>query len=147
MSRLSLLALALLPGCSTLINGSNQAVSVVTAPPGASCTFDRNGERLGTIGLTPGNLTVSKSKNDLLVTCDKPGYQQVRLVQPPRFVPTTFGNLLAGGVVGIVVDASSGANYVYPAEVRLDLSTVGAPVAASTPSVVPATPASSFAGS
>ena len=146
MCRLSLLALVLLPGCSTLINGSSQAVSVVTAPPGASCTLDRNGERLGTVGLTPGNLTVSKSKNDLLVTCDKPRYQQARLVQPPRFVPTTFGNLIAGGVVGIVGDASSGANYVYPAEVRLDLPTVGAPVAASTPSVAPVA-ASGFAGS
>lgn len=134
----ALVGLALLPGCSTLINGSNQSVSVATTPAGASCAIDRAGEHLGSVGVTPGNLTVSKSKNDLLVTCDKEGYRQATLTQPPKFVATTVGNLIAGGLVGIVVDAASGANYVYPAEVHLDLAP-NAPTLATVPApqVVP----------
>ena len=129
---LLLVGLALLPGCSTLINGSSQSVSVATAPAGAACAVDRAGERLGLVGMTPGNLTISKSTNDLVVTCDKEGYQQARLVQPPKFVATTFGNLLAGGVVGIVIDAASGANYTYPTEMHIELAP-SAPVAAAAP--------------
>ena len=125
IQRASLLALtALLPACATIVEGSSQEVTVETTPPGASCSFDRKGQQLGTVSPTPGSLKLDKSKNDLSVTCSKPGYTTATTTQTPKFVGTTFGNLLLGGAVGAIVDASTGANYTYPNQVKLDLAPV-----------------------
>ena len=67
------LPLAMLSACATLVNGSSQNVTVSTNPPGASCTLDRVGARIGAIPATPGSVRLDKSKNDLSVTCAKGG--------------------------------------------------------------------------
>lgn len=64
-------------------------------------------------------MRLDKSKNDLSVTCAKDGYQTATTVHAPSFGGATFGNIIAGGVIGVVVDAASGANYSYPDDIRL----------------------------
>ena len=124
-----ILPLAMLSACATLVNGSSQNVTVSTNPPGASCTLDRVGARVGAIPATPGSVRVDKSKNDLSVTCAKGGYQTATVAHPPSFGAATFGNIIAGGVIGVVVDAASGANYTYPDDVRVDLAANPTPAA------------------
>ena len=121
------LPLAMLSACATLVNGSSQNVTVSTNPPGASCTLDRIGARIGAIPATPGSVRLDKSKNDLSVTCAKDGYQTATVSRAPSFGGATFGNLIAGGVIGVVVDAASGANYSYPDDIRMDLAANPAP--------------------
>ncbi len=127
------LPLSLLSACATLVNGSNQTITVSTTPPGATCTLDRMNIRLGAIAQTPGSVRIDKSKNDLSVTCTKEGYQTATVTNAPKFGGATFGNIIAGGVVGVVVDAASGANYTYPDNVEVALAgtptPAGAPVA------------------
>lgn len=118
-----LLPITLLSACATIVNGSSQTVTVSTTPPAATCTVDRVGTRIGAISQTPGSLRLDKSKNDLSVTCSKPGFQTATVTKAPSFGAATFGNIIAGGVIGVVVDAASGANYEYPADIRLDLAT------------------------
>lgn len=122
-----LLPIVFLSACATIVNGSSQTVTVSTAPPGATCTVDRMGTRIGAIAQTPGSLRLDKSKNDLSVTCSKPGFQAATVTRAPSFGGATFGNIIAGGVVGVVVDAASGANYEYPGDIRLDLAAEAAP--------------------
>ena len=124
-----LFPLAMLSACATLVNGTSQNVTVSTNPPGANCTLDRIGARVGAIPATPGSVRVDKSKNDLSVTCAKDGYQTATVSRPPSFGAATFGNIIAGGVVGVVVDAASGANYTYPDDIRIDLAANPAPAA------------------
>ena len=131
-----LLLTGMLPGCATLVEGTSQSMTVATTPAGAACTLDRNGERLGTIAPTPGSLRVDKSKNDVSVTCAKEGYQTATTSHSSKFVGTTFGNILAGGVVGVLVDAASGANFQYPNEVQVELAPVAPAVAGSTVAAV-----------
>lgn len=131
--------LLLLPGCATMMEGTGQSVSVTTTPAGASCEVDRAGVKLGTVNPTPGSLRIDKSKNDLVVTCDKEGYQHAALTSSPKFVGTTFGNIVAGGIIGAVVDASTGANYEYTGEIRIDLAPVGAAPVSSAPPTRPLT--------
>ena len=126
--------LCLLPvaGCATIMEGSSQSVAIATTPAGAICNVDRAGLHLGTVSPTPGSLHVDKSKNDITVSCQKAGYQSASISQSPKFVGTTFGNIVAGGVIGAVVDAATGADFEYPTEVKLDLapseqSTIAAP--------------------
>lgn len=102
-------------------------MTVSTNPPGASCTLDRVGARVGAIPATPGSVRLDKSKNDLSVTCAKDGYQTATVARPPSFGAATFGNIIAGGVIGVVVDAASGANYTYPDDIRIDLAANPAP--------------------
>ncbi len=74
---------------------------------------------------------MDKSKNDLVVTCSKPGYETASITQSPKFVGTTFGNILLGGGIGVIVDASTGANYEYPAQINLEMAVNAPPPAAS----------------
>jgi len=53
--------------------------------------------------------------------------------QTAHFGGATFGNIIAGGIVGVVVDAASGANYSYNDDVRLDFAPTAPAVAQAAP--------------
>lgn len=122
MHRFAALALvALLPACATVVEGTSDTVTLSTNPAGATCTVDRNGERVAAVATTPGSVRIGKSRHDLNVTCTKEGYQPATVAASSKFTGATFGNVIAGGFVGVAVDAASGANNRYPSEVKLDL--------------------------
>jgi hypothetical protein len=118
---LPLLLAALLPACATVTSGTSQNVSVITEPPGASCQLQRDGAVVGVVNPTPGTVNVSKSTRDLAVNCSRAG--SVATVQTVRseFQAATAGNILLGGLIGVAVDAASGAMSKYPETVRLIL--------------------------
>jgi hypothetical protein len=109
-----------LSGCATIVDGSTQSVSVATTPvQGAACTLT-NSE--GTWFVTsPGSVQVHKTKNDLTVSCAKDGYQPGSQVAVSKFGGATFGNIVAGGGIGAIVDAASGANYYYDSPLTVPL--------------------------
>jgi hypothetical protein len=111
---------AALSGCATIIQGTTQSVSVNTVPEGgAQCTLTNS---QGTwYVVSPGSVTVHKTKTDLDVTCNKPGYEPGHVLAKSHFGGTTAGNLIAGGVVGIGVDAASGANFYYDSPIEVVL--------------------------
>ena len=133
---------AALSGCATIVNGTTQSVSVSTPPvEGAHCKLV-NSE--GTWYLTsPGSVVVHKTKNDLDVTCTKDGFEDAHVVVPSKFDGTTAGNIIAGGLVGIAVDAASGANYEYPAETAIPMKPLGASAGAAAAPTPPASGAAS----
>src|SRR5436853_5104636 len=115
-------------GCATIIEGTTQPVSVNTTPEqSAQCTLV-NSEGTWYV-TTPGTTTVHKTKTDLDVTCTKPGFQSGHVLAYSHFGATTAANVLAGGVVGLGVDAFSGANYHYDSPITVPL---GPPIAAQT---------------
>jgi uncharacterized protein YceK len=122
-----LLAAVSLSGCATIMEGTTQSVTVATTPPGAHCTIDREGGRIGEIATTPGSLQLNKSGKDLSITCVKAGYQTATIAQSPDFSGTTFGNIIIGGGIGAIADAASGANYKYPTQVNVALAPDGLP--------------------
>lgn len=108
-----LTALALLPGCATLIDGTEQTVTLRTAPVGASCILQSGPAIVGRIPSTPGTLLLHREKQDLGVVCQKPGWDTVVTTIPSQFTGVTFGNVIVGGLIGIVVDEATRANYRY----------------------------------
>ena len=124
---------AVVSGCATIIEGTTQSVSVSTVPEqGAQCTL-KNSE--GTWFLTtPGSTTVHKTKNDMTVDCNKAGFEPGHMVAVSHFGGTTVGNVIAGGAIGLGVDAASGANYHYdsPITVTLGEATAAAPASPGT---------------
>ena len=116
------LALSLLGGCATLTTSSSQTVALTTEPAGAACTFKREGEIVGIINPTPGSLMVSKSHTALQVACVKEGYVDAMGSVGTKFQAMTFGNILFGGIIGIVVDAASGATAEYEPQITIRLT-------------------------
>lgn len=114
--------LALLSGCATIMSGTDQTVTVSTTPPAATCTLERVGSRIRAIPLTPGSVRIDKSRNDISLTCIKEGFQTAVISHSSSFNGATFGNIIAGGVIGVLVDASSGTNFNYPTDIRLDMA-------------------------
>jgi hypothetical protein len=103
-----------LGACATVISGTSQNVSVQTDPQGANCRLEREGAVIGIVNPTPGTVHIDKSKNDITVICKKDGYEDGLTPLPSSFTGTTFGNIILGGLVGVAVDAASGANNKYP---------------------------------
>src|ERR1700733_4201085 len=149
MKLMSMVALAAagiaLSGCASIVEGTSQSVAVTSTPvDGARCTLTNS---QGTWYVTtPGNANVHKTTTDLNVVCTKDGYQDASLVVPPHFNGATLGNVIAGGVIGIGIDAATGANFNYPENISVPMTPIGAsaapvvPPAAATPPAAPVKP-------
>jgi hypothetical protein len=111
----------LFTGCATLTKGSSQTITVTTDPAGATCTMSREGKTVAVINPTPGSIPVDKSSKDLSVVCDKVGYQPSAGALASTFQAMTFGNILFGGLIGVAIDAGSGAMNEYPTLITLTL--------------------------
>ena len=97
-----------------MIAGTTQDVYVQTDPAGADCKVDRQGASVGLVRPTPGRVNVSRSKETMIISCSLDGYQKSDEVVVSSFSGATIGNILLGGVIGLAVDAASGANNKYP---------------------------------
>ncbi len=145
--------LALLCGlgaCSSIVEGTSQVIRVNTNPSEATCTMSRDGRVLGVIQRTPGAIKVEKNSNGIRVDCQKPGYETTTQWLDSEFAAAVLGNLILGGVIGVVVDSASGASRKYADEVNLALARPGearppAP-AATVPQSAPRTPIPAHAG-
>jgi hypothetical protein len=113
------LCAAVLAGCSTLTTGTTQPVSVVTkGTEGANCEL--TSPEVGTVNvITPAQVVLSKSQHSVRVVCRKECYADGQGIINSNFEEMTAGNLLVGGVVGVAVDASSGAMNKYDARVEI----------------------------
>jgi hypothetical protein len=69
----------------------------------------------------------------------------------PHFNGATVGNVIAGGIIGIGIDAATGANFNYPTEVNVAMDPENAapvtpPANAPAPTTVTAPPVSAKPG-
>lgn len=120
---LSMIGLAFALGaCATIVEGSDQTISISTAPTGATCTMARAGQTIGIVHATPGVANIEKSKNDITVTCSMDDHQDAVRVLSSETQGMTFGNFLLGGGIGFAIDASSGAMHEYPPSVVMSLA-------------------------
>ena len=108
-------------GCATVMNGTSQPVAFKTDPDGAVVKLVS-----GQTCTTPCQYELKRGK-DSMVTLTKDGYQTVNVYIQSRTGGATFGNILAGGIIGGVVDGSNGAsNHLYPSPVYVRLVANGA---------------------
>lgn len=112
MIRLLAVAALVLPciGCASISRGTTENISISSTPPGA--TAELSGLDNPTSCVTPCVVVVKRSA-DITVTVNKEGYE-------PQVVPLSkeiagsgaagfAGNVLVGGLVGMGVDAATGA--------------------------------------
>ena len=116
-----LLPLILCCSCATVTTGTSQTITVETEPPGAACRMTRGEETVGAVNPTPGSVTIGKDKDEIEIRCEMPGYLTISRQLDSSFQGMTLGNVLLGGIIGIAVDAGSGAMHEYPASISVRL--------------------------
>ncbi len=94
--------------CATITKGTTQVVAIDTpGVPGATCTIQtQNGPQIVT---TPGSLTLTKGSAALPVSCTKECYLAGSGVIASNTEAMAAGNVVFGGVIGLGVDAATGA--------------------------------------
>lgn len=109
-----------LGGCATVLNGTSQPVEFQSDPNGATIRLI-NGQTCQ----TPCQFEMRRG-NDSMVTFTLQGYEPVEVYIQSRTGGSVAGNIIAGGIIGGVLDASNGAsNHLYPDPVYVRLVPVG----------------------
>ena len=124
-------AILSLGACATIIEGTSQEILVSTNPSGASCIFEREGQNIGTVQVTPGALLIKKSKHDITIKCSKEGFETAVYINDSGLASgSVAGNvaadlLLTAGLSSII-DSASGADNQYTSPVNISMIQVQA---------------------
>ena len=118
---LAILVLGLmLVGCASTMSGNQQNINVVTNVTGANCSLSNDKGNWSV--QTPGSALITNSRLNLSARCTKPGYQDAVVSIPSVHKDSaTWGNVLLGGGIGYIWDRKSGAAFIYPSTVNLNL--------------------------
>lgn len=111
---LVLFTLSSASGCATIMTGTTQKVPITSTPSGAVAKAD------GTLGgVTPCTFTLER-KTDHTIEISKEGYRTASVILRHTVSGATAGNALIGGLIGLGVDATTGAMYKLVPE-RVDV--------------------------
>lgn len=93
-----------LSGCATVMHGANQTFELGSDPQGAAVKLSN-----GATCVTPCKLELPR-RHDFRADFALDGFRPVYVLVQSKMGGATFGNLLAGGIIGAVVDSSNGAS-------------------------------------
>ena len=96
---------AMFSSCATITCGSNHSINISSTPSGA-VIYD-NGEP---IGQTPFTAVLPK-KDQHTITIWLEGYQPYGVMLRRRFNVAYLGNIIFGGIIGLIIDGGNGAIY------------------------------------
>jgi hypothetical protein len=139
---------ALAGGCASVTRGTTENISIASTPSGAQAVV--SGLEVPTACTTPCSVMVKRNA-EVSVTFQKEGYEP-QVVQLTKDIPTAgavgfAGNVLLGGVVGMGVDAVTGAATDHkPNPVTVTLQPAGPRARPAPPPRKPRPPAPSEAG-
>ncbi len=115
-----------LAGCSSIVQGTDQDITINTNPPGANCKLEREGAEIASVTNTPSTVTVSKLKHDITIFCEKEGYQTATYINNSGW---ESGSGAAGIALDVVltlgvssaIDSATGADNKYESPVNITL--------------------------
>ena len=114
------LAVSCTQGCATIIHGRTQSISISSDPPGARASVGG-----ATAATTPAQVTLDRNKS-YTVTFEKEGYAPASAEIRKTVSPWIFGNILIGGIPGIIVDLITGsASALTPETIHVQLQASG----------------------
>ena len=113
-----------LSACATVVRGTKAKYSINSTPAAADVALST-----GQSCVTPCNLKI-KRKNGFTATFNKPGYQSQTAHVDSKVSggggAAAAGNILAGGIIGGIVDGANGSlNSFYPS--KLDVTLIPSP--------------------
>ncbi len=115
-----LIFIGLITSCASIVHGPYQIIDISSQPTGAKITID--GKDYGT---TPNSVELRRmgrfvdepaEKNEYAVKVEMDGYLPYEVKINRRLDGLFFGNILFGGLIGIIIDASNGSMYMLTPE-------------------------------
>ncbi len=120
---LSLSISFLLFNCASIIHGTMQDVSISSSPESADVTVKTAVGVISFTGKTPATVKLAR-KNEYDVFINLAGYQEAKVHINKQFDALYLGNLVCGGVIGLIIDAANGAmNKLEPNVINVTLMT------------------------
>jgi hypothetical protein len=115
-------------GCATIMKGTKQKVLLSSTPSQAKVIIKTVSGMTAFEGTTPATAELSK-KDEYIVTVSLAGYKDKSVNITQEGIEGWFwGNLLCGGVIGIVVDVTNGAMHkLSPEQINVELTTAQIP--------------------
>jgi hypothetical protein len=110
------LGLVLVARCASIISGRRSEVAFNTYPPGAHVSIhDRRGQRVASFN-SPGVANLKRQGRFFMpahytATISAPGYQTAQVPIGSTLNPWLLGNVLIGGIPGLVIDSATGAAW------------------------------------
>jgi len=102
-------------GCASIVHGPLQPISIVSQPTGAQITIDGKG-----YGITPQTVMLRRmgrlkgepsEKQYYNLSIELEGYMPYELKLKREMDGWFVGNILLGGLIGIIIDAANGSMY------------------------------------
>ena len=110
----------MLAGCASTMSGNQQNVTITSNVAGANCSLSNDKGNWSV--QTPGSALITNSRLNLSARCTKSGYQDAVVSIPSVHKDSaTWGNVLLGGGIGYIWDRKTGAAFIYPSTVNLNL--------------------------
>ena len=111
----------LLSGCATIMSGTSQVVSINSEPQGASVsTFTKHGQQI-LCSATPCTIQLHKKTQMLNFRMIDYYDEHYNLKVVRRVQPWFLGNLLLGGLPGIILDVSTGSYIKMPDGITVEM--------------------------
>jgi len=115
---LIVLITAISTGCASITGTTTQNISVQTRAPDGKEIKEVQCDMINKRGTyfvtTPGTIVISRSNDDLHVTCRKDGFENGKASVVSDTKGSMFGNIVLGGGIGAVIDHNNGSAYEYP---------------------------------
>lgn len=114
---LCFLTIVLLSSCATIISGSRQTVKISSEPSYATVYINEI-----EVGKTPLEKSLKRNQEyNVIIKLD--GYQPYETLISKKFNAWYLGNILLGGVIGLVIDPITGAMHkLTPEELNTQLN-------------------------
>lgn len=114
----ALVASAALTGCASIFAGGPAKIDITSTPGDAAVTITNADGAVVFNGTTPTTAELARSRGFFsaeryTVTIEKPGVGSETVQLSSTANGWTFGNLLLGGIIGIVIDGTTGAIFAY----------------------------------
>lgn len=99
-------------GCASIVHGTTQVVPVNSSPTGADVKVNCGKKADATTSLkTPTTVTLKRNAEPCNITLSKEGYEDASMVFLRKMSGWFWGNLLIGGIIGMIIDGADGAIY------------------------------------
>jgi len=103
-------------GCATIVSGRSQQLPIISYPSGATAIIGNMRQE------TPATFVLDRRQGIYQVTVEKDGYEPVTVVLRKGINGWVFGNIIFGGIIGLIIDISSGsASKFTPTEVEVNM--------------------------
>ncbi|MBM3712535.1 MAG: PEGA domain-containing protein [Actinobacteria bacterium] len=115
------ISIILITSCATILHGTDQEISISSSPDGALVIIKTFGGVKVIEGTTPLKATL-KREDEYKVSVIKEGYEDNEIIIKNSTSAAVWGNILCGGIIGLIIDFSNGAAYeLEPETIHVDL--------------------------